>query len=84
MIKSVKFGVPIIAIPIQLDQPLNARVAEEMGVGMEVKSDRDGKLEIVEVATVIREAVMGIIGESIRRRARETSDSFKKERRGRD
>uniref|UniRef100_A0A7N2LF29 Glycosyltransferase n=1 Tax=Quercus lobata TaxID=97700 RepID=A0A7N2LF29_QUELO len=78
VIESIKFGVPIIAIPMQLDQPLNARVVEEVGVGMEVKRDRDGKLERVEVATVIREVVMGNIGESIRRRAREMSDSLRK------
>ena len=78
VIESIKFGVPIIAIPMQLDQPLNARVVEEVGVGMEVKRDRDGKLERVEVATVIREVVIGIIGESIRRRAREMTDSLRK------
>ncbi|KAL4599654.1 hypothetical protein ACB092_11G141800 [Castanea dentata] len=78
VIESIKFGVPIIAIPMQLDQPLNARVVEEVDVGMEVKRDRDGKLERIEVATVIREVVMGIIGESIRRRAREMSDSLRK------
>ena len=78
VIESIKFGVPIIAIPMQLDQPLNARVVEEVGVGMEVKRDRDGKLERVEVATVIREVVMGNIGDSIRRRAREMSDSLRK------
>ena len=78
MIESIKFGVPIIAIPMQLDQPLNARVVEEVGVGMEVKRDRDGKLERVEVATVIREVVIGIIGESIRRRAREMTDNLRK------
>ena len=78
VIESIKFGVPIIAIPMQLDQPLNARVVEEVGVGMEVKRERDGKLERVEVATVIREVVIGIIGESIRRRAREMTDNLRK------
>ena len=78
VIESIKFGVPIIAIPMQLDQPLNARVVEEVGVGMEVKRDRGGKLERVEVTTVIREAVIGIIRKSIRRRAREMTDSLRK------
>ena len=78
VIESIKFGVPIIAIPMQLDQPLNARVVEEVGVGMEVKRDRGGKLERVEVTTVIREVVIGIIRESIRRRAREMTDSLRK------
>ncbi|KAK7852317.1 beta-d-glucosyl crocetin beta-1 [Quercus suber] len=49
VIESIKFGVPIIAIPMQFEQPLNARVVEEVGVAMEVKRDRDGKLERVEL-----------------------------------
>ncbi|XP_048140169.1 UDP-glucosyltransferase 29-like [Rhodamnia argentea] len=39
VMESIRFGVPIIAMPMHLDQPMNARVAEEVGVGTEVKRD---------------------------------------------
>lgn len=32
---SITFGVLIIALPMQLDQPLNARLVVEIGVGVE-------------------------------------------------
>ena len=34
VMESVKFVVPIIAIPMQLDQPVNARLVEGLGVGV--------------------------------------------------
>lgn len=42
--ESIKFGVPIIVMPMHLDQPLNARLEEELGIGVEVKRDRSGKI----------------------------------------
>lgn len=36
-LESMKFGVPIIALPVHLAQPPNARLVEELGVGVEVK-----------------------------------------------
>ncbi|KAG6395586.1 hypothetical protein SASPL_141709 [Salvia splendens] len=53
MMESMKFGVPIIAMPMHLDQPLNARLVELIGVGVEVVRDARGMLE--------REAVAGVI-----------------------
>ena len=35
--ESMKFGVPIIAMPMHLDQPVNARLVEALGAGVEVK-----------------------------------------------
>ncbi|KAG6628670.1 UDP-glucosyltransferase 29-like [Carya illinoinensis] len=78
VMESIDFGVPIVAIPMQLDQPVNAKVVEEAGVGVEVKRDRDGKLEREEVATAIREVVMGNIGESVRKKEREMRDNIRK------
>ncbi|KAL0007932.1 hypothetical protein SO802_009434 [Lithocarpus litseifolius] len=58
VMESVKFGVPIIAIPMHLDQPVNARLVEGVGVGVEVKRDLNGRLEREEVAKMIREVVV--------------------------
>nr|ALD84260.1 UDP-glucosyltransferase [Centella asiatica]WJY55136.1 UDP-glucosyltransferase [Centella asiatica] len=58
VIESLSFGVPIIAMPLQNDQPLNARLVVEVGVGLEV--EKDDKLEFgrEEVARVVKEVVV--------------------------
>ena len=75
--ESMKFGVPIIAMPMQLDQPPNARLVEELGVGVEVKRDMDGKLEREEVAKVFREVVVEKIGEGVRIKAKELKEKIR-------
>ncbi|XP_047962223.1 beta-D-glucosyl crocetin beta-1,6-glucosyltransferase-like [Salvia hispanica] len=57
MMESMKFGVPIIAMPMHLDQPLNARLVGLIGVGVEVVRDARGRLERGAVARVVRGAV---------------------------
>ncbi|CAK9165851.1 unnamed protein product [Ilex paraguariensis] len=77
IMESMKFGVPIIAIPMHIDQPLNATVLEEVGVGVEVVRDNNGKLQREEIAHVIRKVVVEENGEGVRRKAREVSETFK-------
>ncbi|XP_047309357.1 beta-D-glucosyl crocetin beta-1,6-glucosyltransferase-like [Impatiens glandulifera] len=38
---AMEFGVPIVAIPMNSDQPVNARLVEEIGVGLEVNRDEN-------------------------------------------
>ena len=54
VMESIKFGVPIIAAPMQLDQPLNARLVEWLDVGVVVERD-NGRLRRQEVARVVKE-----------------------------
>ncbi|KAK1404655.1 Glycosyltransferase [Heracleum sosnowskyi] len=54
VIESMKFGVPIIAMPMHIDQPINARLVEEVGAGIEVLRSHDLKLHAKQVACVIR------------------------------
>nr|QOJ43868.1 UDP-glycosyltransferase [Panax notoginseng] len=77
IMESVKFGVPVIAMARHLDQPLNAKLAAEVGVGMEVVRDENGKYTREAIAEVIRKVVMEKNGEVIRRKARELSDKMK-------
>lgn len=76
--ESLIFGVPIIAMPMQLDQPMNAKLAEMFGVGIEVKRDEKERLARENVAKVIAEVVVGKTGEDVRRRAKEMCDRLKK------
>ncbi|KAM7532294.1 hypothetical protein LguiB_035704 [Lonicera macranthoides] len=80
VMETIKFGVPIIAMPMHLDQPLNARLVVEVGVAMEVIRDKSGKLHREEVAKVIRQVVVEKIGEDVRSKARELSDKIRSKR----
>ncbi|KAK4435886.1 Beta-D-glucosyl crocetin beta-1,6-glucosyltransferase [Sesamum alatum] len=66
--ESIEFGVPIIAMPMHLDQPANAKLVAELGVGVEVKRDNAGRLQREEIAKVIRDVVVGENGVELRRR----------------
>ncbi|CAL5365371.1 unnamed protein product [Camellia sinensis] len=78
--EGIGFGVPIIAMPMHLDQPLNCRLVEEVGVGVEVKRNEDGRVKREEVARVIREVMKGESGEIIRKKAKELSEEMRKKR----
>ncbi|XP_015876405.3 UDP-glucosyltransferase 29-like [Ziziphus jujuba] len=76
--ESIKFGVPIIAMPMQFDQPLNARLAEICGIGLEIKrSKNNGGIEREVVAKVIEEVVVEERGVNIRKKTREMSDHIR-------
>ena len=77
ILESLKFGVPIIAIPMKYDQPMNARLAEDVGVAVEVKRDENGKLNREEIAQVIRKVVVEKDGEDMRIKAREFSERMR-------
>lgn len=77
MMESMKFGVPIIAMPMHLDQPLNARLVGKIGVGEEVERSEVGKLEREEVAAVIRRVVVEESGGGVRENARLMSERIK-------
>ncbi|KAM7532296.1 hypothetical protein LguiB_035706 [Lonicera macranthoides] len=81
VMEGMKFGVPIIAMPLHLDQPINAKLVVELGVGVEVVRDKNGKLESEKVAAVIKQVVVEKSGEVVRKKARDLSEkiSFKGE-----
>ncbi|GMG99465.1 hypothetical protein Nepgr_001305 [Nepenthes gracilis] len=75
VMESMRLGVPIIAMPMHLDQPINARLVAALGVGVEVKrGENDGKFGRGEIARLIREMVKGKGGEEVRRKAKKMSD----------
>ncbi|MCE0482398.1 hypothetical protein HAX54_041149 [Datura stramonium] len=74
--ESMKFGVPIIAMPMHLDQPMNARLVEYVGMGVEAVRDENGKLQSEEIAKVIRKVIVEKSGEAVRKKARELSEKM--------
>jgi len=77
VLESLKFGVPIVAVPMQLDQPPNARLVEEVGVGVEVEREEDGRLNRYEIAKVIGKVVVEENGKGIRVKAKEFSENIR-------
>lgn len=79
VMESLFFGVPIIAMPIKFDQPLNARLVVDAGVGTEVVRGGGGFFAGEEVAAAIDRVVEEESGEGIRRRAREMRERMRRE-----
>ncbi|KAK4435885.1 Beta-D-glucosyl crocetin beta-1,6-glucosyltransferase [Sesamum alatum] len=75
--ESIEFGVPIIAMPMHLDQPMNAKLVAELGVGVEVKRDNAGRLQREEMAKVIRDVVVGETGGELRRQVVERRERIR-------
>ena len=78
LFESTKFGVPIIGLPMQLDQPVNAKLAELTGVDVEVKRDQNGRLQRKEIAKVIEQVVLRQDGDNQRSKAKEWSEKIRK------
>ncbi|XP_010248422.1 PREDICTED: beta-D-glucosyl crocetin beta-1,6-glucosyltransferase-like [Nelumbo nucifera] len=79
VMEGMKFGVPLVAMPMHLDQPTNSRVVVELGVGVEVKREKDGSFLRGEAAKAIKEVVVEKQGEEVRRKARELSEKIREE-----
>uniref|UniRef100_A0A7N2R345 Glycosyltransferase N-terminal domain-containing protein n=1 Tax=Quercus lobata TaxID=97700 RepID=A0A7N2R345_QUELO len=61
------------AMPMHLDQPVNARLVEAIGAGVEVKRDTKGRLEREEVAKVIRKV---LVEKTTKRKAKELKENI--------
>nr|XP_043630443.1 UDP-glucosyltransferase 29-like [Erigeron canadensis] len=77
VLEAMKFGVPIIAMPMQLDQPINARLAVEVGVGVEVVREENGHLKRETVAEVVKHVVVSKLGEAVREKAKKLGADLK-------
>ncbi|KAL7138433.1 hypothetical protein ABFS83_10G163600 [Erythranthe nasuta] len=69
LMESMYFGVPVIAMPMHVDQPINARLVEDVGVGVEVLRDKNKRFRREAVAEVIRRVVVEGSGKFVRKRA---------------
>ncbi|XP_023550168.1 beta-D-glucosyl crocetin beta-1,6-glucosyltransferase-like [Cucurbita pepo subsp. pepo] len=78
VVESVMFGVPIVALPMQLDQPWHAKVANLAGVCVEAERDDEGNVKREGVAKAIKEVVFEEIGEALRGKAREIGEALRK------
>ncbi|KAL2506709.1 UDP-glycosyltransferase 72E2 [Abeliophyllum distichum] len=80
ILESIYYGVPVIAMPLKYDQPINARLLIEAGVGVEVLNDENGQFKKEDVAKAINNVVVEKkTGEGMRSRAKELSKKMKDE-----
>lgn len=78
-LEAIVFGVPIIAMPMHLDQPLNSKLVADLGIGVEVQRE-DGRFRGEDVAKAIKQVVVQEEGEQVRRRAKELSARIRERR----
>lgn len=67
-LESIECGVPIIAMPMLYDQPLNARLMVEIGVAVEVPRNENGNLHRVNIAENIKHVIGEETGENLRKK----------------
>ncbi|XP_075521661.1 mogroside IIIx synthase-like [Primulina tabacum] len=79
VIESLYFGIPVVAVPLKLDQPLNARLLVEAGAGVEVARDDDGNISRDEIANAINKVIVETCGKKLKLRAKELSEKMKNE-----
>ncbi|KAL6581877.1 hypothetical protein OROMI_005891 [Orobanche minor] len=77
--ESMYFGVPVIAMPMNSEQPLNARLVVEAGFGVEVEKDANGHYVGEEVAKAINKVMVveKELYEGMRDRAKRLSRNIK-------
>ncbi|ONK73502.1 uncharacterized protein A4U43_C04F32280 [Asparagus officinalis] len=70
IIEGLQSGHPLVLLPMDLDQGLNARLMEEKGFGVEVeRNEEDGCFNKEDVAKALRLVMVDEEGESYRKRA---------------
>ncbi|CAA3021000.1 beta-D-glucosyl crocetin beta-1,6-glucosyltransferase-like [Olea europaea subsp. europaea] len=74
IVESIYFGVPVIAMPLKLDQPLNASLMVEHGAAIEVVRNDGGRFDGDKVAKAIKMLVLEKTGEGMRSKAIELSE----------
>ncbi|KAL0348718.1 UNVERIFIED_CONTAM: UDP-glucosyltransferase 29 [Sesamum angustifolium] len=58
IMESMYFGVPVIAMPMKSDQPINARLVVETGAGIEVETDGNGHYLAEGLAKAINKVIV--------------------------
>lgn len=82
LMESLCYCVAVIAIPLNYDQPTNARLLENLGAGLEVPRDEEGKLQRQAISDVIKKVLEEKEGEIFRGKAEELSKNMNMEKEG--
>ncbi|KAF7138856.1 hypothetical protein RHSIM_Rhsim07G0012200 [Rhododendron simsii] len=72
-IETLQFGHCLVVLPLIIDQGLNARFLVEKGLAIEVERGEDGSFRRSDIATALRQAMVGKEGEGMRARLRDVA-----------
>eukprot|EP01018_Ginkgo_biloba_P007553 Gb_25205 [translate_table: standard] len=77
LMEGISLGLPLIALPMGADQPINARlVAEEWKVGVQVEKGNNGSFKREEIVRALKLAMLEEEGLELRKKAKETGDEI--------
>ncbi|XP_009804830.1 UDP-glucosyltransferase 29-like [Nicotiana tabacum] len=77
-VECIHFGVPLIAMPFNMDQFITANYAVELGMALKVQRDEKGGLKREEIAKAIRNVIMEKkMGEELRETSKELSEKIR-------
>ncbi|KAF8406114.1 hypothetical protein HHK36_008194 [Tetracentron sinense] len=77
VIEALEFGLPLVLLPLYIDQGLNSRVFEQKKIGVEIARDEgDGSFTRNSVAETLRLVMVDEQGEIYRAKAREMKEIF--------
>jgi UDP-glucoronosyl and UDP-glucosyl transferase len=69
VIEGMQAGIPMLALPMDWDQPTNAKLIVELGIGLEIPQRGLGNFTGEDVATCIKQVLHPEHGESVRKHA---------------
>ncbi|KAL2251482.1 UNVERIFIED_CONTAM: putative UDP-rhamnose:rhamnosyltransferase 1 [Sesamum indicum] len=76
IIESLQYGHCLVFLPFIIDQPLNARLLVEKGLGWEVERGEDGSFSRYDIAKALEKAMVLKEGEEVRVRSRGAGDGI--------
>ncbi|XP_051127543.1 beta-D-glucosyl crocetin beta-1,6-glucosyltransferase-like [Andrographis paniculata] len=80
IVESMYYGVPVVAMPMKVDQPINAKMLVEAGSAVEVRRNENEGFKGEEIAKAIKKVFFEETGDAMRRRARKLRETMKIEK----
>ncbi|KAJ3705603.1 hypothetical protein LUZ61_009308 [Rhynchospora tenuis] len=80
VIEGMEAGVPMLALPMNWDQPVNAKLILELGIGIEIPQHGLGNFQGEDVAVCIKQILQSEHGEKVRRNAEDLAGVIRNRR----
>ncbi|KAJ4759694.1 Glycosyltransferase [Rhynchospora pubera] len=74
VIEGMQVGVPMLALPLEWDQPFNAQLMVELGIGIEIPQHGLGNFTGEDVAASIKQILQSESGERVRKNAEDLAE----------
>ncbi|KAF3331484.1 crocetin glucoside glucosyltransferase-like protein [Carex littledalei] len=74
VLEGMHAGVPMLALPMESDQPVNAKLIVDLGIGIEIPQHGRGNFKGEGVSACIKQILQSEYGDSVRRNAQELAE----------